>query len=126
MTEHIAAELARNFLATLARRDFAGAATLLAADFLMTVSGGHQFRSLSEFAAFSASRNGVVRKFVTDLDVSETAQGWVVYVYGSMAGQWLNGSSFDGVRYVDRFAIRDNRIVRLEVWSDMAEFRPPA
>jgi hypothetical protein len=44
-----------------------------------------------------------------------------VYVYGTLAGQALDGSPFDGVRFIDRFALDDGLIVSQMVWNDLAE-----
>jgi hypothetical protein len=38
-----------------------------------------------------------------------------------LAGQALDGSPFDGVRFIDRFALNDGLIVSQMVWNDLAE-----
>lgn len=37
-------------------------------------------------------------------------------LYGEKAGV-----AFEGVRYVDRITLRDGKIIRQEVWNDLAE-----
>jgi hypothetical protein len=48
-----------------------------------------------------------------------------VYVRGTLHGRWRDGSAFDGVRFIDRFEIRDGLIVRQDVWNDAGELRNP-
>jgi hypothetical protein len=120
----IAIDVVREFLDALGRRDLETARAYLAPGFTMTVSGNYRFRALDEFAAFSASRNGPVRKHVDGLEACEAPVGVAVYASGTMAGSWLDGSTFQGVRYCDRFVLRDGLIAEMQVWSDMADFRP--
>jgi hypothetical protein len=37
---------------------------------------------------------------------------------------WLDGSAFEGVRFLDRFDVRDGRIQRQDVWNDLALVMP--
>jgi ketosteroid isomerase-like protein len=119
-----AIDIVRDFVEALARRDLVAARRHLTADFRMTVPGNHSFRTLEEFAAFSQTRTGAVRKQTEGFDACEVAIGIAVYTYGTMSGTWLDGSEFAAVRYIDRLLLRDDRIVEMQVWSDMAEFRP--
>jgi hypothetical protein len=41
-----------------------------------------------------------------------------------MAGEWNDGTPYATVRYIDRFDVQNGKIVDMNVWSDMAEFRP--
>ena len=36
-------------------------------------------------------------------------------------GAWLDGTPFEGNRYVDRYVIRGGLIVQMDVWNDSAE-----
>lgn len=120
----VALDLVRDFMDALGRRDFAVAKALLGPDFRMTVSGNHVFRTLEAFSEFSRGRNGAVRKHSATLEATESATGVAVYISGTMSGAWLDGSTFTDVRFIDRFLLVDGRIVDMQVWSDMAEFRP--
>jgi len=44
----------------------------------------------------------------------------VVYNYGDLRGEWADGTPFSGIRYIDRFVVRDGRIVDQKVWNDLA------
>jgi limonene-1,2-epoxide hydrolase len=120
----VAVELVREFMDALVRRDLAAASTHLAPGFELLVSGNHRFRTLAEFAAFSRQRNGAIRKSVEAIEACESATGIAVFAHGTMSGEWLDGSAFSGVRFIDRFHVVDGRIASMQVWSDMAEFRP--
>jgi hypothetical protein len=75
-------------------------------------------------AAAERARQGAVPKHVEGFDVSVNGDSAVVHSFGTMSGTWLDGSAFQGVRFVDRFGLQSGLIVTLDVFSDMAEFRP--
>ena len=62
-----------------------------------------------------------MKKTLDQLDVVSDGAEATVYVYGTLAGQALDGSSFAGVRFIDRFALNDGQIVSQMVWNDLAE-----
>jgi len=119
-----AIERVREFVDAVSRRDLDTARMLIATDFRITVSGGQIFRTLEDFVAFSRSRNGALTKQIEGFDACEIAVGVSVYVRGTMSGSWLDGSNFEGVRFIDRFWLQDQRIIEMQIWSDLAEFRP--
>ena len=45
-----------------------------------------------------------------------------VYQTGTLYGEWLDGTPFEGNRYVDRYVVSHGKIVRMEVWNDSAEW----
>ena len=51
----------------------------------------------------------------------------VVYSNGTLYGQWPDGRTFAGNRYLDRYEVRDGLITRMDVWNDSAEWilEPP-
>ena len=46
----------------------------------------------------------------------------MVYSVGTLYGEWPDGTSFEGNRYVDRYVVRNGKIVKMEVWNDSAEW----
>ena len=48
----------------------------------------------------------------------------VDYATGTMAGAWLDGTPFTGVRFCDRLVLRNGLLVEMQVWNDLAEIRP--
>ena len=116
----LAMDLAREFMDALSHRDLLRAGNMLAADFVMTVSGGQVFRRLEDFMAHSALHYASVRKTGAVIEACEASNGIAVYLHGAMYGTWLNGSAFEA-RFCDRFLIRDSRLAELQTWSDAAE-----
>ena len=120
----IAIDVVREFLDALSRRDLAAAQAYLASGFVMTVAGNRQFRRLEDLAAWSADHHGPVRKSLDGLEASEAPTGISVYATGTMAGAWLDGTPFTGVRFCDRLVLRNGLLVEMQVWNDLAEIRP--
>ena len=116
-----AAKIVCTYLRLVEARDLGAASEFLAEDVLIVFPGGRTFESLADQVASSAGRFRSVKKTLDQLDVVSDGAEATVYVYGTLAGQALNGSSFDGVRFIDRFALNDGQIVSQMVWNDLAE-----
>ena len=121
MVPRAAAKIVRTYLRLVEARDLDAASEFLADDVLIVFPGGRTFESLTDQVASSAGRFRSVKKTLDLLDVVSDGAEATVYVYGTLAGQALNGSSFDGVRFIDRFALNDGQIVSQMVWNDLAE-----
>jgi limonene-1,2-epoxide hydrolase len=117
-------EVVKSFLEAMGRRDFAAMEAFMAPNFKMTVTGGAVFSHPRDFAAQSRARQRSAKKTTDRYDEIPTSNGAVVYSIGSMAGEWNDGTAYAGVRYIDRFEIVGGKIVDMQVYSDMAEFRP--
>ena len=72
-------------------------------------------------AAFNAGRYKWVKKKIERSDVVAGAGETIVYNLGTLYGAWPDGTPFEGNRYVDRFVVRDGKIVAMDVWNDSAE-----
>ena len=116
-----AANIVRTYLRLVEARDLDAASEFLADDVSIVFPGGRTFGSLTDQVASSAGRFRSVKKTLDQLDVVSDGAETTVYVYGTLAGQALDGSSFDGVRFIDRFALNDGQIVSQMVWNDLAE-----
>ena len=121
MVPRDAAKIVRTYLRLVEARDLGAASEFLAEDVLIVFPGGRTFESLADQVASSAGRFRSVKKTLDQLDVVSDGAETTVYVYGTLAGQALDGSSFDGVRFIDRFALNDGQIVSQMVWNDLAE-----
>ena len=121
MVPRAAAKIVRTYLRLVEARDLDAASEFLADDVLIVFPGGRTFGSLTDQVASSAGRFRSVKKTLDQLDVVSDGAETTVYVYGTLAGQALDGSSFDGVRFIDRFALNDGLIVSQMVWNDLAE-----
>lgn len=104
------------------------AALLTAADLKITFTGKRAMREPAECTKFNANRYKWVKKKIERTDVviaspEEAARGeTVVYGIGTLYGEWLDGTPFEGNRYVDRFVVKDGLITKMDVWNDSAEW----
>jgi ketosteroid isomerase-like protein len=119
-----AIDVARDFMDAMERGDLVAAGRLLGPGFVLRAPGGLQCGELAEFTAFGRRRYLELRKTDRQFDAAESAHGIVVYAHGAMAGRWLDGTSFEGLRYIDRFLVRDGRILELSVLNELAELMP--
>ena len=116
-------EVVRAFLAALQARDVQTAQRLLAPNARIVVPGGRVVGSVREIVANSSARYRAIGKDIERFDVVASADRVVVYCLGTLRGAWPDGTAFHGIRFVDRFELRDGRIVLQEVWNDAAEHR---
>jgi hypothetical protein len=117
-----AAAIVEKFLAASMVPDPVTAARYVAADLKLTFTGGRKMSHPRESAAFNARRYKWVRKKMERSDVVEGARETIVYNLGTLYGEWPDGTPFEGNRYVDRFVVRDGKIVQMDVWNDSAEW----
>jgi ketosteroid isomerase-like protein len=97
------------------------AARYIADDLAITFTGGRKYHHPRETAAFNARRYKWVKKKMERTDVVHGEREPVVYNLGTLYGEWPDGTPFEGNRYVDRFVVRDGKIVQMDVWNDSAE-----
>jgi ketosteroid isomerase-like protein len=112
-----AEQVVREYLAAMERRDLATARGLLAPGFTMMFPGGKRFDSLEQLVESARKRYRSARK---TYEGYETA-GDAVYCYGTLHGELLDGAPYSGIRFIDRFTVRDGKLVDQNVWNDMAE-----
>ncbi len=120
-----AGQVVREFLEAVGQRDFEAARRWLAPGFEMVFPGGVVMRELAELAAWAQGRYQSIRKHYARLDQAWQGEVTVVYCSGTLEGRWLDGSGFEGIRFVDRFELAGGRIRRQEVWNDLAEAKAP-
>ena len=77
--------------------------------------------SVSELAAWGAGRYRRVGKRYERFDVAAADDGAIVYCLGTLHGERLDGTPFEGIRFIDRFTVRDGKLVDQLVWNDIAE-----
>jgi 4-oxalocrotonate tautomerase family enzyme len=121
------AELVLGYLAAMEQRDFGGARQFLGEEFFMVFPGGRRFQgpsALEELAAWSATRYRSVTKSYEAVEESPVDGGAVVHCHGALAGTWLDGSDFRGIRFIDRFTVRDGKLLDQMVWNDLAVESP--
>jgi uncharacterized membrane protein YjjB (DUF3815 family) len=117
-----AAELVRTYLTTMERRDLATAKAMLAPGFHMVFPGGKRYDTLEQLVEGSKTRYRSANKTYDRYDVMQAADGsTIVYCFGMLFGELLSGESYSGIRFIDRFTLRDGKFVDQMVWNDMAQ-----
>jgi hypothetical protein len=114
----------RSFLSLMEQRQLDAAKALLAPGFQMTFPGEAQFSTLEALVIWGAERYASVAKHYErfdELSDSSNPTQQVVYCFGTLHGQWLDGSAFTGIRFIDRFVVADGLLVDQRVWNDLAE-----
>lgn len=109
-----------DFLTLFAEHRYAQANAFLAPGCRMLFPGGATFTDCTDLPKRAATIYGWVMKDFECFDEMPARDGTVVYVHGGLFGEWLDGQPFSGIRYIDRFLIRDGRIVDQKVWNDLA------
>ena len=116
-----AATVVRDFLGAMEARDLDAAKALLSDEFVMIFPGTGEMRGLDELIVWAKDRYKSVGKVYERYDVAPAEEGVVVYCYGTLQGDWLDGSAFKDIRFIDRFTVRDGKIIDQRVWNDMGE-----
>jgi phenylpyruvate tautomerase PptA (4-oxalocrotonate tautomerase family) len=122
----VASEHVQAYLAAMEQRDLTQAQTFLASDFVMCFPGGVRMHSLDELVQWARGRYRFVRKSTEAWDESWQGDVTVVHCHGTLAGEWLDGRPFAGIRYIDRFELVAGLIRRQDVWNDLGEVRAVA
>lgn len=116
-----AAAIVEAFLVASMIPDPDGAAAFVAADAIIHFTGKTRMSHPREMTAYNAARYNWVKKKMERTDVCPGEGETVVYGTGTLYGEWKNGKAFEGNRYVDRFEVRKDQIVKIDVWNDSAE-----
>jgi 4-oxalocrotonate tautomerase family enzyme len=114
-------EVVRGFLAAMEARDLDRAQAHLADGFEMMFPGGRRFEALSEMIAWGQTRYRRIAKTFVGFDIGFSDGCTVVHCHGTLSGEWLDGSRFEDVRFIDRFEVVDGRLARQSVWNDLGE-----
>jgi len=115
-------ELVNMFLRTMEARDLNTARTFLAPGFMMVFPGDKRMDSLEEMVDWSRTRYRNVTKTFEDFDEFERGDRTIVYCFGLLNGLALDGRRIQNVRFIDRFVIKDDKLIEQKVWNDLSDF----
>jgi hypothetical protein len=117
-------KLVEEYLRLLMIPDPERAGAFVSSDLLIRFTGGREMYAPVECAAFNATRYKWVKKKFdrTELVSGGSDQETVVYMTGTLYGEWTDGTPFCGNRYVDRYVVKHGQIVQMDVWNDSAEW----
>ena len=123
LSEGSPSRMVATYLRTMEARDFDAARAMLAPGFQMIFPGDVRLTELEALVERSSKRYRNVRKVFQYFDEGTTPDGAVVYSIGTLTGEWPDGTPFSGIRYIDRFTVKNGKFVSQWVWNDMGEFR---
>lgn len=107
----------RAYLDAMERRDIPMAKSFLAPGFHMVFPGGKRFDTLEQLVEAARGRYRSAKKTYERYE----AAGNAMYCYGTLYGELLDGTPYSGIRFIDRFTVKDGKLVDQMVWNDMAE-----
>lgn len=114
-----AAEVCLDFLSAVGTRDFTTAQGMIAPGFEMVFPGNARFSAFSELADWAGTRYRRIEKRIERVEEAALAGRVSVYVSGTLSGEWLDGTAFDSIRFIDRFELRGETILNHQVWNDL-------
>lgn len=117
-----AVEIVSNFLEASMKPDPVRAATFMAPDAKITFTGRREMQNAAEVIAFNKARYQWVKKSIGQYDWMERDDHTVVYSNGFLYGVWPDGREFAGNRYIDRYEVKDGKIIKMDVLNDSAEW----
>ncbi len=117
------AKIVTGYLTAMEARDLDTAQGVLSTEFQMVFPGTPPMTSLTELIDWAKGRYRFVRKSNEAVEAFHSRGVAVVYVRGTLAGEWPDGSAFEGIRFIDRFEVSGGKIIRQDVWNDIAEVR---
>jgi len=115
------AQIVRLYLEASMKPDPELAATYVDQNVVITFTGGKVFDHPSGPTSVNKHRYRWIKKKLGRFDECHTDDGIVVYSLGTLYGEWPDGEAFEGNRYIDRFLVRQGKIVTMDVWNDSAE-----
>lgn len=113
--------IVRDYLAAMEARDLDSARAILGEGFVMNFPGACGLTTLEELIAWSKPRYRFVKKTYDGFEALQGDNCAVVYVRGTLYGEWPDGTAFEGIRYIDRFEVTAGQITKQDVWNDIAE-----
>lgn len=118
-----AADTVRAYLDAMEARDLDAARAFLADGFAMTFPGPVTFRRPEELTAWAKERYTWVKKRYDAFHEAPSADGAVIICYGTLYGEWPDGTAFADIRFIDVFTVTGGKIVDQKVWNDLAEVK---
>ena len=115
----LADKIISKYLQAMEERDINLAKSFLNSKFLIKCPGGLNFHSLEDFIEWARTRYKSIEKDIEAIDLSFSGTETVVYCHGTLKGEWLDRSSFVNVRFIDKFHLRESKIVKQEIWNDL-------
>ncbi len=113
-------DVVRSYLAASGERRLEEATRYLASDAVLVFPQG-RFRDLDEMTSAMAGRYRSIGKKHDTWETMASGDDVVVVTTGRLHGVNTRGVAFEGIRFCDRFVVRNHLIVEQHVWNDLAE-----
>jgi hypothetical protein len=117
----VASEVVQLFLQAIQDRDLEKSQSFLHPDFRSCFPGGVLMQSLQEMATWAQQRYKTIAKQYERFEESWQGDATVVFCHDHLHGTWLDGQTFQGIRFIDRLVVEEGLITRQDVWNDLAE-----
>lgn len=117
-----AIDLIQTFLRTMEARDLDSAQAMMADDAIIIFPNNKRYTSQQEMVNNAKGRYQWVKKTFDQIDHFVREDGTeVVYIMGTLYGVNNHDVPFEGISYIDRFVVVNNKIQEQHVWNDLAE-----
>ncbi len=117
-----AVEIVKTFLHTMEARDLESAQAMMSDKAVIVFPNNKTFASQHEMVANAKGRYQWVKKTFDTIDHFTRDDGAeVVYIMGTLYGVNMQDVPFEGIRYIDRFVVKANKIIEQSVWNDLVE-----
>jgi Domain of unknown function (DUF4440) len=113
--------IAQAFLSAINQRDADAAQALLSPGGKLVFPGGTSFEHVADFLQWAQTRYRRAEYTYQAWDTVPQPDRFIVYAKGTISGELLDGTRFDGVRCMERFTIHGKHVELKEVWSDIAD-----
>ena len=115
----LADKIISKYLKAMEERDINLAKSFLNSEILIKCPGGSNFHTLEDFIEWAKTRYKSIKKDIETIDLSFSGTETFAYCHGTLNGEWLDGSSFVNVRFIDKFQLRESKIFKQEIWNDL-------
>lgn len=117
-------ELVERFLSHLGARELTDAKAFLSETAVLQFPGAEPLHILEALVEWSKPRYRSIEKHIEGTEALQSSgDETIVYCRGTLSGEWPDGSTFENIRFIDRFELVNGKITRQDVWNDLAEAR---
>ena len=113
----------KNYLNAIENQNLVLAKSFLGNNFKLIFPGNNVFLTIEEVIDWAKLRYHCVKKKYDHFDHAKSDDNnIIIYCYGTLYGEWLDRSTFSGIRFIDRFRLKEDKLLEQMVWNDLAEY----
>ena len=113
----------KNYLDAMENQDLSLAKSFLNKNFKLVFPGNNIFLTLDEVFDWAKLRYCWIKKNYDHFDpLISDDNTIIVYCYGTLYGEWLDKNTFSEIRFIDRFTLKEDKLLDQMVWNDLAEY----